>query len=191
MEKEKINWQGYAPEKNSEYFKKHTFRYSVMCICGIILLAAAANLFFNVYREIFGADLKLFDSARTVPVVISYDSDEPADENYIQIGIENCEINDDSIKLTIYGKNNSDEEWAPDGRTFVISSLNTTAAGKRNHYYTDELMNLTVPAHQDFIYNMEFSIRGVKQKMNDGYVFSLSAFRNTDLSTVEIVLEDK
>ena len=59
MEKEKINWQGYAPEKNSEYFKKHAFRYSVMCICGIILLAAAANLFFNVYREIFGADLKL------------------------------------------------------------------------------------------------------------------------------------
>ena len=107
MEKEKINWQGYAPEKNSEYFKKHAFKYSVMCICGIILLATAANLFFNVYREIFGADLKLFDSARTVPVIISYDTDGPTDENYIQIGIENCEINDDSIKLTIYGKNNS------------------------------------------------------------------------------------
>lgn len=191
MEKEKINWQGYAPEKNSEYFKKHAFKYSVMCIGGIILLAAAVYLSFNVHREVFGADLKLFNSARSVPVIISYDSDGLIDDNYIQIGIENCEINDDSIKLTIYGKNNSDKEWTPDGRTFVISSLNTTAAGKRNHYYTDELMHLTVPAHQEFIYNMEFSISGVKQKIKDGYVFSLSAFRNTDLSTVEIVLEEK
>lgn len=191
MEKEKINWQGYAPEKNSEYFKKHAFKYSVMCIGGIILLAAAVNLFFNVHREVLGVDLKLFSSAKAVPVVISYDSDGLIDDNYIQIGIENCEINDDSIKLTVYGKNNSDEEWTPDGRTFVVSSLNTSAAGTRNHYYTDELMNLTVPAHQDFVCDMEFSISGVKQKINDGYVFSLSAFRNTELSTVEIVLEEK
>ena len=190
MNKDSLKKIEYSPEKADEYLKRRALRCSIICMFIIAVIAVISYYMINFIPSIYGINLNLFNDAKTSSLLLSTSSLELVGTENLKIGVSNVEVTDDMITFNIYGKNFSDNDWEADGSTFVVSSFNTNVAETRYHYYSDDWENISVPAHQQFSYDMSYQIPNVKNKMQNDYLFSLSAFRNNDFATIEMVFDD-
>lgn len=169
-------------------FAADAMKTMVLYIMIFIALAAVAYVIIFYSEEVFSSDIGFSDSEPN-PIFFTEDMSGLTGGDEVKIGISNCEFGENSIKMTIYGKNFSDRDWFADGKTFVISSFNTSAAETRYHYYADEWSEVKIPAHGQFECDATFTVEKAAEKAANGYVFSLAAFRDRDESTIEILLE--
>lgn len=180
--------QEFSPELQEKNFAASTIRTWVFYIMIFIALTAVAYIFIFYSENVFGSDMGFAD-VDSSPIIISEDMRGLAGSAELKVGIEECKFGENSITLKLYGKNFSDKDRSAGGETFVISSFNTSAAETRYHYYADEWTDFTIPAHGQFECEVTYTVENALEKSADGYTFSLSAFRETEDPTIEILLE--
>lgn len=180
--------QEFSPELQEKNFAASSFKTWLFYVMIIIALAAVAYIIIFYSENVFCSDMCYADFD-TTPIIISEDMGGLAGGSEMKIGIADCKFGENSITLKLYGKNFSDKDRYADGDTFVISSFNTSAAETRYHYYADEWTDFIIPAHGQFECEVTFTVENAAEKAANGYIFSLSSFRETDDPTIEIMLE--
>lgn len=180
--------QDFSPEMQEKSFAADAMKIMVIYIMIFIALAAAAYVIILNSEEVFSSDI-IFSDPELKPIIYTEDMGGLTGGSEIKIGIRNCEFGENSVTMTIYGKNFSDSDRFADGETFVMSSFNTSAAETRYHYYADEWSEVRIPAHGQFECEATFTVEKAAEKAANGYVFSLAAFRDQNEPTIEILLE--
>lgn len=180
--------QDFSPDLQEKSFAADAIKTLVLYIMIFIALAAVAYVIFFYSEEVFTSNFE-FSSYELNPIIFTGDMQGLTGSDEVKIGIRSCEVGENSITLAIYGKNFSDKDRLADGKTFVISSFNTAVAETRYHYYADDWSEVKIPAHGQFECEVTFTVEKAAEKSANGYVFSLSAFRDTDDPTIEILLE--
>ncbi|MGN0585903.1 MAG: hypothetical protein ACI4JF_01340 [Oscillospiraceae bacterium] len=180
--------QDFSPEMQEKSFAADAMKTLVLYIMIFIALAAVTYVIIFYSEEVFSTDIG-FSNSELKPIIFTEDMEGLTGGDEVKIGIKNCEFGENTISITIYGKNFSDRDWIADGETFVISSFNTLAAETRYHYYADEWSEVKIPAHGQFECEAAFTVEKAAEKAANGYMFSLAAFRDWDEPTIELLLE--
>lgn len=178
----------FSPELQGKSFVSSSMKTFIFYILIFIALTAVACVCIFYSENVFSSDMGISDNKLT-PIIISEDMDGLAGGSEMKIGISKCIFGENSITLNVYGKNFSDKDRYADGKTFVISSFNISAAETRYHYYADEWTDIIIPAHGQFECELTFTVENAAEKAEDDYIFSLSAFREKDDPTIEILLD--
>ena len=176
-------------ERNS--FKK-AFDNSIKCILAVVAAFAVMCLLVNGKNGICRYSLNLFEFNKTMPVIMN--SSLSAETGGIEFTVDSCSVDSENNMLNIYitGKNNTDEVWYADGRTFAVAVQKVGGAFSREYYYNaaGDWKSASAASGKTFFVSLSYQIDDVKKALDDGEVFSLVAFRGADCSTSVIVLND-
>lgn len=177
----------YSPDEMVEIFTAKAIKIVVcfLIVTGIIYAAVYFIISSNI--SLLSGDKNQADNSA---VIFSYMTVGAVESGNIKISADSCTIKGDTVVLKISGENLGEDIWEADGKTFAISYFNTKAAETRYHYYSDEWTKFEVAPGESFDCEIEFTISEAEQKKENGYVFSLSAFRGDDMPSVEIVLNN-
>lgn len=174
----------YFSEKN---FKSRAVRSALICMAVMAAVLALVYGSVNYKETVCGIELGIFDAEIAPPEVLT-DSSALAESGGLQFGVKDCVISGDTVSFTLYGKNCGEGSWESDGSDFVVSTLNTTVSEVRGRYYSDSAGRILAGPGEGFSKEMVFEIENAEKKLQNGYIFSLSAFHSGPQKTVEIVL---
>ena len=177
----------YSPDEMVEIFTAKAVKI-VACflvVTGIIYAAVYFIISSNIL--LFSGDKNQTENSE---ITFSYMTDGAVESGNIKFTADSCTIKGDTVYLKISGENLGESIWEADGKTFAISYFNTNAAETRYHYYSDEWTKFEVAPVESFECEIEYTIKGAEEKKENGYTFSMSAFRGDDMPSVEIVLND-
>ena len=178
----------FSLEKTDEMFKKSAWRYSLICIAAVIVCFFAAEHMISAEMKV---EFDLFDTVAIDPAVVIEGHDVESSGN-VTVGVSGYRVEDRKIYVSIFGKNNTDQVFNASSGVFILSSFNKASAEPRYHYYAENWQDVSVPAKCSYNCELIYDVSDVINKINDDYIFTLSAFRNVlDRETVEIVINNQ
>lgn len=177
----------YSPDEMVEIFTAKAIKIVVSFLIVTGIFYAAVYLIISSNVSVLSNDKNPADNSA---VVFSYMTDGAVENGNIRLSADSCTINGDKVNLKLSGKNLGEDVFEADGKTFAISYFNTSAAETRYRYYSDSWTEFTAAPGESFECDIEFTINEAEQKKENGYIFSMSAFREDNMPSVEIVLNN-
>lgn len=182
----------YSLENMDVNFRKKAVKCCIICCAAIIAVALAANIFITETPLLHNLDLNMFETVAEAPLELVKEHNTEIGDFGITVGVSDYVVLGDSIAVEIFGSNDTDSAWVANSRNFVLSSFNKKAMETRYHYYPDNWNDFSVEPGGKYVCRLSFSIPDVQSKIDDGYIFTVSAFRNMpDRSTVDIVVNNE
>lgn len=171
-------------------FRRLVIHNSAVCVIVVMLCFAAMCLLVNGKNGICQVGLNLFESSKTMPVII--DNSFSAATGGIEFTVEDCAIDsaENMLYVSISGRNMTGEEWSADGSTFAVAVQCMSDPKPREYYYnlSDDWRGASAPEDGSFFIRLGFHIDEAEKMFKDGDKFSLVSFRGEDCPTSVIVL---
>ena len=182
----------YSLENMDVNFRKNAMKCCTICAAAIVAVALSANLLITETDLLHNVNLNMFETVAEAPLELVKEHNIEVGDFGITVGVSDYIVLGDSIAVEIFGSNNTDSTWVANSRNFVLSSFNKRAMETRYHYYPENWNNFSVEPGGKYVCRLSFSIPDVQAKIDEGYIFTVSAFRNMpDRSTVDIVVNNE
>lgn len=177
----------YSPDEMVEIFTEKALKIVVCCliVTGVIYAAAYYGISSNIF--LLKGDAEPVENSA---VVFCYMTTGPIESGNIKLSADSCTVKGDTVNIKISGENLGEKNWNTDRKTFAISYFNTNAAETRYHYYSDSWTKFAVAPGESFECEIEYTISGAEEKIENGYIFSLSVVSGENRPSVEMVLNN-
>lgn len=171
-------------------FLKKVLNNAIICILAVILCFTVMCVAVNGKNGVCRINLDLFGYSKTMPVVVN--NDYTAETGGIFLKVEGCEVDRENeiLYINVSGRNNNEDEWKADGRTFAVAVQCMDDGSPREYYYNTmgDWEKVIVGSGENFSVRLGFHINDGQNMFNSGDIFSLMAFRGADCATSVIVL---
>ena len=176
----------FVLEKMDDTLKKSVFRISAVCIAMVMVVAMAAKIFIEEIE--FYPDLNMFKTIAIDPAAVINEHDKESGGN-VTVSVDGYRTEDDILYVSVCGENKNNYDVAATPDIFVLSSFNKSVAEPRYHYYAENWQEILMPANSRYVCELAYSVSDINSKIQNDYIFTLTAFRNvTERGTVEIII---